>query len=388
MRKKVAVIGSGPAGLMAASVLANAGVAVTIFERRKAAGRKLLIAGSSGLNISYDCTEEELFRHYRVLDHAPETFFKNVFQVFSRRDWIAFVEGLGLETFCGTSRRYFVREMKASGLLKAWIEKLKSSGVEFEFDHELTDFHGTSLQFGEERREFDAICFALGGGSWDTHVRWPDIFSAKGIVITPFAPSNTGFGVAWPEAFLKEAEGLPLKNVELKTSRGVRRGELTVTEYGLEGTPIYAIGASEVVSLDLKPDLETDVIRKKLTSRRGENLAPLRKIKQELKLCEGSQALLFHLTPSERRGDLEYLISRIKNFPIELLPPRPLSEAISSSGGLALDELTDGLMLKKAPGVFAAGEMLDWDAPTGGFLIQGSVSLGALAGRTIVRYLE
>lgn len=378
---------------MAAFVAAKGGVHVTVFEKRKSAGRKLLIAGSSGLNISYDCPPEELHNFYR----GPTPFFENLFRVFSREDWLKFVKELGLETFKGTSRRYFVREMKASGLLRAWTEKLKSMGVVFEFGKEAVGFSSAvkptlqlkNMDGGEtEKRSFDSIGFFLGGGSWEPDenpLRWPAFFLNAGLKFVPFQSSNSGFEVAWPEAFLKEAEGLPLKNVELKTPLGTRKGELVVTSYGLEGTPVYAIGKSGLIQLDLKPDLNEKEILEKLSSATKENLSPMRRIKKYLNLCEGSQALLFHLLKPEVRADLKQLVGVLKKFPLTLKESRPLEEAISSSGGLDLSELDENLMLKKFPGIFVGGEMLNWDAPTGGFLIQASVSQGYLAGKGLIR---
>ena len=389
---RVAIVGTGPAGLMAAFVAASGGAHVTVFEKRKSAGRKLLIAGSSGLNISYDCPPDELYRFYR----GPAPFFQNLFRVFSREDWLLFVKGLGLETFKGTSRRYFVREMKAAGLLRAWTEKLKSMGVVFEFGKEAVGFDSSKtpilrLNNAEsgtiENCPFDAIGFFLGGGSWEPDekpLRWPGFFHESGLNFEPFQSSNSGFEVDWPEPFLKEAEGLPLKSIELKTSQGVRKGELVVTSYGLEGTPVYAIGKSGVVHLDLKPDLSEKEIVQKLTSATKENLSAMRRIKKYLRLCEGSEALLFHLLKPDQRSDLKQLVGFLKQFPLTLKGARPLEEAISSSGGLDLNELNETLMLKKFPGIFVGGEMLNWDAPTGGFLIQASVSQGYLAGRGIL----
>jgi uncharacterized flavoprotein (TIGR03862 family) len=392
-QKRVAVIGTGPAGLMAAFTLARAGVRVTLFEKRKSGGRKLLIAGSSGLNISYDCPSEELPTHYR----SPKGSFDQVFSEFSREDWLKFIHALGLETFKGTSRRYFVREMKASGLLKGWTEKLKELGVTFEFGKEIVDFKSTSdsaqLYFKGDTKEysFDAAVFCLGGASWEpdeTPLRWPVIFQNKHLKFTPFQASNTGFEVDWPEALLKEAEGKPLKSIVLTTSKGTRKGELMVTNYGLEGTPIYAIGASETVHLDLKPDLSSREILEKLSIPLKENLSPMRRVKKYLKLCEGSEAVLFHLTPATKRADLKSVVALMKALPVQLKSPRPLQESISSSGGLHWDELTPSFMLKKFPQVYAAGEMLDWDAPTGGFLIQGCVSQGYFVGQSILKRLR
>jgi uncharacterized flavoprotein (TIGR03862 family) len=390
---KVAIVGTGPTGLMAAFVLASAGVKVTVFEKRKSGGRKLLIAGSSGLNISYDCPPEELSGHYR----GPQKVFQAVFAEFPRERWLGFIHSLGLETFKGTSRRYFVREMKASGLLKAWTEKLKQLGAEFEFGKEIVGFNvsptSVELRFANETQEhsFDAAVFCLGGASWEpdeTPLRWPQLFRDKDLKFTPFQASNTGFEVDWPPALLKEAEGKPVKSIVLTTSRGQRKGELMVTEYGLEGTPIYAIGASETVHIDLKPDLSSKEIFEKLSVPLKENLSPLRRVKKYLRLCEASEALLFHLTPASERTDLKQIVANIKALPVQLKSPRPLQESISSSGGLHWDELDSSFMLRKFPKIFAAGEMLDWDAPTGGFLIQGCVSQGHWVGQNILKSLR
>ena len=381
---------------MAAHVLASAGVHVTVFEKRKSAGRKLLIAGSSGLNISFDCPAPELHEHYR----GPSSTFREIFEVFGRADWLGFVEHLGLETFKGTSRRYFVREMKAAGLLRAWIEKLKALGVSFEFGQEAVGFEGGGpagapalllAHAPEEKRTFDAIGFFLGGGSWEPDenpLRWPEFFREKSVRFMSFQPSNAGFEVDWPRSFLEEAEGLPLKGITLETSRGTREGELVVTRYGLEGTPIYAIGEPGAVFLDLKPSMSVEEITTRLAPSGKENLSPLRRIKKGLRLCPGSEALLFHLTSPSQRGDLQGLISMIKHFPLTLKGARPLAEAISSSGGLDWDEIDTTFMVKRFPGVFVGGEMLNWDAPTGGFLIQGCVSQGHFVGKSILNYLR
>jgi hypothetical protein len=198
-----------------------------------------------------------------------------------------------------------------------------------------------------------------------------------------------GYEAEWTEAFLKEAEGKPLKNIVLSTSKGSKQGDAMVTRYGIEGTPVYFVGKSGGATLDLLPDLDVERIVARLKAVK-ENRSLLRRVKKQLKLCPASFALVYHFTPREllEGTDFEALARRLKSFPLKLLGSRPLDEAISAAGGLMLSELDEHLMLKRFPGIFAAGEMLDWDAPTGGFLIQACVSQGALAGRGIVRYLR
>ncbi|HET9237899.1 MAG TPA: TIGR03862 family flavoprotein [Oligoflexus sp.] len=377
--RRIAVIGSGPAGLMAADGLAVAGHAVTLFEKRKGLSWKLYIAGGSGLNISNSLPLDAFARHYT----GPDDHWRACLAEFGPKDWIAFIEEkLGIGTFLGTSQRYFVETMHAALLVRNWKKRLEDLGVSIRLNTEIKDFQaadqggwdliGTSEKLGT----FDAVIFALGGGSYEKDApAWPLMFAAKGMSFTPFAPSNTGFEVKWPEAFLKEAEGQPIKNILLQSPRGERKGDLVITEYGLEGTPIYFAGVSGVVHLDLKPDLTAEQVLERLQKTR-ENLSPMRRAQKFLQLSPGSKALLFHMTEPEAARDLATLARLIKHFPLQLEQPRPLLESISSSGGLRWENLDANLMLTACPRVYCAGEMLDWDAPTGGFLIQACISQG------------
>lgn len=384
------MVGSGPAGLMAAYVLATHGRSVTVFEKRAAAGRKLLVAGSSGLNVTADGPATELLRHYTVPQRMAAAF-----EALSPQDWLAFIESLGVRTFRGTSRRWFVEGLKAPPLLKAWLEALSRLGVTFLYRHEWIDFDDSEgaliFQAADARVRFacDAAVLALGGGSWEKpgRVTWPAAFMRRGLSCQPFESANAGFRVAWPSAFVAEAEGLPIKNVHMKSSRGERSGDLVVTAYGLEGTPVYFTGEVGTVELDLKPDLALPAVIDRLSGVR-ENLSPIRRIKKTMRLGAGALALLYHLGRLDALTDTAALARRIKAFPLELLSPQPLEEAISSRGGVDLAALDANLMLRAHPGVFLAGEMLDWDAPTGGYLIQACVSQGAQAARGVLAYLS
>jgi len=395
---RVAIVGSGPAGLMAATVLSDAGVPVTVFERRPGLGRKLLVAGSSGLNITHDLPPEEFASVYRG-GEAARSFFRSRLSEFPPERWIRFIEErMGLETFLGTSGRYFVREMKASNLLKSWTAKLQEKGVAFETKAELRDFAtgadggqvvlGFETSDGAREERFRAAGLFLGGASWeDESPRWIDRFVSRGISVRPFEPSNCGYHVRWPAKLLEEATRLPVKNMEIETRLGRKAGEILITEYGVEGTPIYFVGCPGVARIDLKPTLSVEEVLRQLRPAK-ENLSPIRRAKRNLNLTPAGEALLFHCSSAEDRADLEKLAFRVKNIGIELKEPRPLSEAISSSGGVEFSNLTGDLMLRNHPGVFLGGEMLDWDAPTGGFLIQGCVLTGAAAAEGILTRLK
>lgn len=394
--KPIAIIGSGPAGLMAATVLSSKGYLVHVYEKKPGLGRKILIAGSSGLNVGFECTFNELLGNYT----GPRTQWEQILKQFPPQDWLSFIHSLGLDTFLGTSRRYFVRGMKGSSLLKAWVESLKAKGVEFFLNHECVDFQtldeGVRLNLKTPNdsiiqvKEFSKVCFALGGGSWEKTekpLRWPSTFTSHGLKFTEFSSANSGFKVDWTEAFLKEAEGLPIKSIVFSSSKGSRAGEVVITEYGLEGTPVYALGETGEVWLDLKPALsELEILSKLGTSR--ENLSPIRRVKKFLNLSPAAFALIFHFSTPQERADLKTLCKKIKKFPLLLKGKQPLEESISSLGGLNWDEVDSDLMLKKFPGVYIAGEMLDWHAPTGGFLIQGSVSQGFAAGQGILKSIK
>ncbi|MFM8313581.1 MAG: TIGR03862 family flavoprotein, partial [Deltaproteobacteria bacterium] len=358
-KSSVGIVGSGPAALMAADIISREGIAVTLFEKRRSLGRKLVIAGSSGLNITFDLPTEKFILKYT----GPHSFWKTLFNHFSPSDWLKFVQSLGINTFKGTSDRYFIEGMKAPPLLAAWKKRLTEQNVKFHLLQECVDYkisktHEILLHFRDGSFEsFDAVLFCLGGASWEPageSITWPRMFSEKGLGFTPFTPSNVGFNVAWKPSLLKEAEGLPLKNIVVTTQKGSSQGDAVITCYGIEGTPIYAVGVEGEALIDLKPDLTAKEIETKLAQIK-EKQSPIRKFQKKLKLCPGALALLYHETPPEILKDTEKLIKRLKAFPLKLESKQGLEWAISSAGGLQLKELNDQMMLKKYPGVFAAG---------------------------------
>ncbi|MDH4468142.1 MAG: TIGR03862 family flavoprotein [Bacteriovoracaceae bacterium] len=382
--KRVAVVGSGPAALMAAYELSKQNISVTIFEKRSLVGWKLLVAGSSGLNIGNDYPIGE-FLKYLKCENDFRSLIETPLQNFFTDRWLIFMEKiLGLEVFLGTSRRYFVREMKSANFVKRWTDVLLAQGVTLQFGYEFTNFEGQEIHFKTKdnsyiKENFDHIFLYLGGGSWEkTDPQWPKIFEQKGIKITPFKSSNTGYHVDWNQDFLKEALRLPIKNVVFETSLGRKQGDLLVTEYGLEGTPIYFYGTSGEAILDLSPDRSYEQIIKKLREKESKTSirSPMKLVKKYLSLSPAALSLLFFYTSEVEKKSLELFVSKIKRMPIVLGQPRPLDESISSKGGVCLSEINPNFSLKKLPNISLGGEMLDWDAPTGGFLILSCVAQG------------
>jgi uncharacterized flavoprotein (TIGR03862 family) len=386
---------------MAATEALRSGAEVHVYERRKGLGRKLLIAGSSGLNVSHDAPIADFLEFYRVRDPKSVERLRPILHDYPPESWLDFLRSLGHEVFVGTSRRWFVREMKASRLLASWTAEIESKGGILHSEHELRGFEAGAgpliLLSGPEsspiREQFDAVIFALGGGSWESPPpEWPAIFRKHELRVKDFQPSNVGYEVEFPEAFVREAEGKPIKNCVLKTRLGEKQGELVITRYGIEGTPAYFVGTVGEARLNLRPGISPEDYLKQLSRPLRENLSPLRRLKKLGGLSEAALALVFHLIPENQRrevhGDLRRLAAVVQDFPLVLQAPRPLEEAISSSGGLDWSELDEQLMLRKFPGFFAAGEMIDWDAPTGGFLIQASVALGIAAGKSAAAWAK
>ncbi len=388
---KVAVVGTGPAGLMAADVISMHHHGVILFEKNKSPARKLLIAGSSGLNI----TNSESMDAFEIHYPGATDFFKKIFSKFSPKDWLYFIHELGFKTFLGTSGRYFLKEMKASKFARAWLAKLSKQGVDLYPNHELVDIKILSdgkieLRFsGRKSCQFNAVCLCLGGASYtkpENTEKWLRIFKKLKIKTIPFFPSNVGYQVHWPAQMIPKIKQQPLKNIRFTTTKGSILGDIMLTEYGMEGTPVYTLGDPGIIYLDLKPDLSDSEILKKCRQVK-ENFSAFRRIQRKINLCEAALTLLFHMTPKNILLDLDSLVGYLKNFPIELMQPQPIKDAISTGGGVDLNELNGECMLKKAPGIFLAGEMLNWDTKTGGFLIQGCVSTGFYAGFSILKFL-
>ncbi len=388
----VAVIGAGPAGLRAAEVAAAAGCRVVLCDAQPSAGRKFLVAGRGGLNLTHSEPVENFPARYR----AEEERWRDLLADFGPDALRAWAEELAVETYVGTSKRVFPRGQKAAVLLRAWLQRLRSAGVEFRTGQRLL---GLTSEGQSWRLEFAAgksllaraVVLALGGASWPetgSDGGWPALLAAHGVETAPFIAANCGWNVSWPAAVLERAEGLPLKNLNVSAGGEMVSGELLITRHGLEGGAIYRLGPllrtmnQPELRIDFKPQVTAEVLL--------ERAAPLRTPDEWFrawKLSPGALALLESYFPDDS-AEREKAIARLKDFPLPLGGPRPIAEAISTAGGVMWQELDQQLMLRKMPGVFIAGEMIDWEAPTGGYLLQGCFSTGTRAGSAAAKYLN
>ncbi len=380
----VLVIGGGPAGMRAAEVASAAGARVILCDAQSAVGKKFLVAGRGGLNLTHSEPAENFPQRYG----AEEERWRDLLAEFSPDDLRAWADQLGTGTYVGTSGRVFPRGQKAAILLRAWVQRLRAAGVRMEMELRLTAVGEGRAEFvrGEQPVAFTArsLVLALGGASWPetgSDGTWPQLLEPRGIAIAPWAPANCGWEVDWPDGFLTIAEGLPLKNLTVSAGDEHVSGELLITRYGIEGGAVYRLGpvlraqAEPQILIDLKPQLTAEALTIRLTSG-----APLADWPRTLKLSPAATALLRAFAPDDLH-DVAGLVRRVKAFPLRLRTPRPIAEAISSAGGIQWSELDAQLMLRKLPGVFVAGEMIDWEAPTGGYLLQGCFSTGTRAGR-------
>jgi uncharacterized flavoprotein (TIGR03862 family) len=387
----VLVIGGGPAGLRAAEITSAAGWRTIVADRMPSVGRKFLVAGRGGLNLTHSESIEKFVTRYGDSAH-----WRRLLAEFSPTDLRAWTAELGIETFVGTSGRIFPTTKQAAPLLRRWVTRLKKQGVEFRPRHEWTGLlphDGGTATFrtseGAATLHARAIVLALGGGSWPqtgSNGAWISILSEAGVAITPLAPANCGYEVDWPVDFLEIAEGQPLKNIVVRAGKESVAGELLVTGYGLEGGALYQLGRTlrgmenPSLLLDLKPTSTAEQLRAKLPASSTQWLDDATRA---WKLSPVATALLRQHAASSAND----LAALVKAFPIPLRGPRPLAEAISSAGGVAWSALDEHLMLRRLSGVFCAGEMIDWEAPTGGYLLQGCFSTGTRAARGAVIFL-
>ncbi len=397
---RIAVVGGGPAGLMAADRLSEAGLDVDLFEAMPTVGRKFLLAGKSGLNL----THAEPFEAFRTRYGAALPRLAAALDAMTPDAVRALAEGLGSETFVGSSGRVFPREMKASPMLRAWLRRLSGRGVRILVRHRWTGFgEDGALRFaapgGPVELRPAATVLALGGASWPrlgSDGSWTAILAAAGVPIAPFRPANMGFEVDWSEPFRTRFAGHPVKTVTATVAGVMIPGEFVVTGWGIEGSLVYAhaaalrdaleAGGPAMMSLDLLPGRDAARVARDLARPRGK--ASFANALRKATGLEGVKAgLVRECLADAVRADPERLARALKALPLPVLRPRPIAEAISSAGGVRFDGVDDGLMLRALPGVFVAGEMLDWEAPTGGYLITGCLATGRAAAEGVLARL-
>ena len=403
---KIAIIGGGPAGLMAAEAANAAGAQVDLYDAMASVGRKFLLAGKGGLNLTHSEPSEKFLSRYgaRRVQIAPQlaSFGPDALRAWAR--------GLGINTFVGSSGRVFPSDLKAAPLLRAWLRRLRQAGVRFHMRHRWSgwDERGAlcfATAVGALSVQADAVVLAVGGGSWPklgSDGRWVPLLAGRGLHIAPLQPTNCGFDVGWSEHFRTKFAGYPVKSVAvvMRNDAGAESwhpGEFVITETGVEGGVIYAVSASlrdEIMAkgvatlrLDLAPDRDVPRLTHDLSRPRGKRTMATHLQRQAH--IEGVKAgLLREVVTKEDFADPARLAAAIKALPLRLIAPRPLEEAISTAGGVPFEALDERLMIRALPGLFCAGEMVDWEAPTGGYLLTACFATGRAAGAGAVAWLK
>ena len=404
--RSVALVGGGPAGLMAAEVLMQGGVQVDVYEAMPSVGRKFLMAGKGGMNITHAEPAERFFARYGAHQTQIQPWLTE-FGPDALRQWI---HALGIDTFVGSSGRVFPTDMKAAPLLRAWLHRLRAGGVRFHVRHRWQGWNETgALRFttptGEHCVTPDAVVLALGGGSWarlGSDGAWVPLLALRGVAVEALRPANCGFDAGWSTHFSTRFAGHPVKTVTLSFTdhAGVnhrRRGEFVVTASGLEGGMIYALSAalrdeiaangSALIHLDLLPDKKLAFIIDEIARPRASR-SQASHLQSRLGLKGVKAGLLRECVPAQDYAQAACLGAAIKALPLRLIAARPLDEAISSAGGVRFEALDEQLMLRVLPGVFCAGEMLDWEAPTGGYLLTACFASGRAAGLAVLSWLN
>jgi uncharacterized flavoprotein (TIGR03862 family) len=403
--QRVAVIGGGPAGLMAAEVLAAGGAQVEVFDAMPSVARKFLLAGKGGMNITHSEPYPDFVRRFGARSTQVAAWLEE-FGPDAVRAWI---HGLGIDTFIGSSGRVFPTDMKAAPLLRAWLHRLREAGVRFHMRHRWLGWEGEALRFaapeGETSVQFDAVILALGGASWarlGSDGAWVPLLEGRRVEVAPLVPANCGFDVDWSPHFSDKHAGAPLTTVAIgyedrEGQRARRQGQFVVTGTGIEGSLVYALSSvlrdqiaargETTIWLDLAPDHDAQRVYAELTRPRGARSMSSH-LQSRLGIKGVKAGLLRECLSQADYLDGEKLAAAIKALPLVLKRPRPIDEAISSAGGVRFESLDGNGMLGTVPGVFVAGEMLDWEAPTGGYLLTACFASGRAAARGALRHLK
>lgn len=392
MKKSVSIIGGGPAAMLCAAFLDPMKFDVSIYEKNKATGRKFLVAGDGGFNLTHSEPISQFIERY-----TPSSFLKEALNTFTNSDTRDWLKDLGIPTFIGSSKRVYPEKgIKPIEVLKTILKDLEIKGVSINYNHSWMGWNdNSSLIFNSDKEvKSNIVIFALGGGSWKvtgSDGSWLDTFKHKGIQTIPFQPSNCAYQIIWENEFINLHEGKPLKNISVSCNNITQKGELVITQFGLEGNAIYALSPQirealskekkAILTIDLKPTLSVIEIENKLTHSQSNKITNC--LKNDLKLSPSQIGLLKSVTTKESFLDLSSLSKIIKEVPLTIVGTAPLDEAISTKGGIALDAVSDRFELKQLPSTFCIGEMLDWDAPTGGYLLQACFSMGAQLAKTL-----
>ena len=401
LQKKVIIVGGGPAGLMSAQIIASAGHQVKIYDAMPNFGRKFLLAGRGGLNLTHSQSFEKFVKNY----FENQDWLEPCIKEFDANDLQKWCHELGQETFVGSSGRVFPKSMKTSPLLRSWLRKLDNLGVKFFPNHQWLGFDNQDLIFKNRENNLiheksDATLLALGGASWPqlgSNGKWVDILSNYDIKIAKLEPANCGFMVNWSDYFKQKFAGTPLKSIAITHNNITHKGEFVITKNGIEGNAVYALSSylretirkdgKAILYLDLRPEMSLDNLEKKLAI---QNKKSFSNYLQKAGFANYTNSLLRELMGLDKinNANSHELANYLKNLPITLIATSDINRAISSAGGVKKESFDDNFMLKNLAGVFAVGEMLDWEAPTGGYLLQACFSTAIRASKGVLKFLE
>lgn len=400
IKKSVAIIGSGPAALMLAATLNEKLFDVTIYEKNYAPARKFLVAGDGGFNLTHSEDIEQFVKRY-----TPQSFLEKSIRSFTNVDLCDWLKQIGVETYRGTSKRIFpLKGIKPIDVLNEILNELKNKNVQLKTKHEWKGWNNKNELIIEHNKQeifvkADIVVFALGGASWTKtgpDGSWVKLFTDKGVKIIPFQASNCAYEIKWDDKFLKQTEGKSLKNISITCNDIERKGEVVITKFGIEGGAVYGLSPQireqlnknkiATIFIDLKSSLSVDIIKTKLRSKKNKTITTI--LKDDLNLSPTQVALLKRVVSKEEFIDVNILAEKIKKLPLQINSIAPIDEAISTVGGISLQEVDDCFQLKKLPHHYTIGEMLNWDAPTGGYLLQACFSMGAFLGKQLNSSIE